>query len=548
MSGSAALALGRDALRRQAWGAAFAHLSSADQEAALAPGDLEELATAAHMMGKDAECVQLLTRAHQGFLTKGEAVAAARCALWLALGALVGGEPGQASGWLARAARLLDERGAEGLERGYLRHLLALRAFVGGDAAAAGEGFRLVGEVGARLGDPTLLALGLHGQGRSRIRRGDPEGVRLLDESMIAVRAGEIAPRLVGGLYCSALEACDELLDVRRAQEWTGALEAWCAAQADVVPYRGRCLVYRAELLQLHGAWTEALREARRACAWLDGPRTGPALGAAQALAGDLHRLRGEVAEAERAYGEASRWGPRPGLALLRLAQGQLSAAQTAVRHAVEAARDGGGRARALDACVEIALAGGELPGARAAAEELRGVAARFGGPFAGALAARAHGAVLLAEGDAPGARIALRDALAAWRELDAPYEAARVDALLGLACRAEGDEEGAALELQAARHAFAALGAAPDLARVEASLRRASAADPLTAREREVLALVASGRTNRAIAAALGLSDKTVARHLSNIFAKLGLGSRAAATAWAFQQGLVGHSRSVRT
>jgi DNA-binding CsgD family transcriptional regulator len=310
-------------------------------------------------------------------------------------------------------------------------------------------------------------------------------------------------------------------------------LTAWCAGQPDLVPYRGQCLLHRAELLQLHGAWPEAMAEARQAYARFLQPTGHPAAGAAAYQEAELHRLRGEAAEAEKAFRRASRLGrePQPGLALLRLAQGQVAAARAAIRRVLDEASDRHDRCRLLPAATEIALAAGDLP----AAEELDA-------PLLRAAAASARGAALLGRGDARSALAELRSAFAAWQELEAPYEAARAREGIGLACRTLGDQDSAAMELDAARWAFRRLGAATDLARVEAPgvAAPAEAAGGLTAREVQVLRLVATGRTTRAIAAELVLSERTVDRHLSNIFAKLGVPSRAAATAWAYEHGLI--------
>jgi len=297
-------------------------------------------------------------------------------------------------------------------------------------------------------------------------------------------------------------------------------------------------------VLQLHGAWPDAMEEVRRARERLSAPPGQPALAMAVYQQAELHRLRGQLAEAEQAYRQASRWGPppQPGLALLRLAQGRVDAAAAAARAALDEAPDRAARARVLAAYVEVVLAAGDVPAARAAADELSATAAGLGMAFLRAVAAHATGAVLLAEGDPRAALAALRRAWAAWQELDVPYEAARARVLVGLACRELGDTDTAEMELGAACRVFQQLGAAPDLARVEAlsPKKAASAAGGLTAREVQVLRLVAAGKSNRAIAADLFLSEKTVARHVQNIFAKLDVSSRSAATAFAFEHGLL--------
>ena len=544
-----ALDRGRSAVAGQAWAEAHQRLSAADQAAPLEPDDLERLATAAFLVGREEESTEAWARAHQELLARGETGRAARCAFWVAFGLLKRGELARGGGWVARTRRVLAAGGASGLpdsaEHGYLRWLVAFQSYMAGETAAARAGFEEAAAIGDRWGEPDLAAMSRLGVGRALIKLGQTgPGVALLDEVMAAVEAGELSPVVVGDLYCSVIEGCQELFDLRRAQQWTAVLTAWCAGQPDLVPYRGQCLLHRAELLTLHGAWPDAMEEARRASARFLEPTGHPAAGAAAYQQAELHRLRGETTEAEEAYRRASRWGrePQPGLALLRLAQGQAAAAEAAIRRVLDEATGRPDRCRLLPAAVEIALAGGDLAAAGAAAEELDAAAGELDAPLLRATATHAKGAVLLAEGDAMAALAALRGAWAAWRELEAPYEAARARVLIGLACRALGDQDSAAMELDAARWAFQRLGAAPDLARLESLAGRGGtrAAGGLTAREVEVLRLVATGRTNRAIAAELVLSQRTVDRHVSNIFTKLGVPSRAAATAWAYEHRLV--------
>jgi DNA-binding CsgD family transcriptional regulator len=531
--------------RRRTWTDVYVQLSAADRERTLDPADLERLATAAWLIGKDDEALVIRARAHEAFITQGRHERAARSAFWLAFGLLTRGGRARASGWIARAQRLLDQSARDCVEHGYLLLPAGMARLAAGDLQGAYVSFCQAADMAVRFDDADLAALARHSRGRILIRMGEIDsGVTLLDEAMVAVDTDDVSPIVVGDVYCSVIEGCLEIFDLRRAQEWTAVLARWCQSQPDLVPYRGQCLARRAEILQWHGDWGAALDEARQACEWLTRPPGEPAAGAAFYQRGELHRLRGEPAEAEEAYRRAHQLGrsPQPGLALLRLAQSRTATAAAALRRAIEEAHTRVSRARLLPAYVEVMLAAQDIEAARAAGDELDRIARELGAPLLQACAAQARGAGLLATGDARGAAEALRAACTLWQELHIPYETARARELLGRACRELGDADSARLELEAARTTFEQLGASTDLDRFHkvAETRRSGPPSALTRRERQVLRLVAAGSTNKAIGEALSISERTVERHVSNIFNKLGVSSRAAATAAAYERQLL--------
>jgi DNA-binding CsgD family transcriptional regulator len=537
---------GRESYAARAWTEAFESLSRANGAEALGAADLELLARSAYMLGRDDDYVSALERAHHDHLNARESLPAIRCAFWIGHNLLFRGETIGAAGWFARAQRLLERESEDSVERGYLLIPVWLKQMGSGDYEAGYATAVEAAALGERFGDDDLKWLAMDDQARALINQGRvEEGLRLVDEVLIAVNAGELSPIVTGIVYCNTIAFCGRVYQLHHARAWTQALTRWCEGQPEMVAHNGLCLVHRAEIMQLQGAWADALSEARLAAErFTRGVLNQLACGKAFYRQGEVHRLRGEFSAAEEAYREASRCGtePQPGLALLRLAQGNPDPAVAAIRRAVSEVVEPLPRAALLPSYIEIMLATGDLDEAASASRELEGIAEGRGSDALTAVSAHASGAVALAHDDAPAALVALRRASGAWQKLEAPYDGARTRVLVGLACRLLGDEETADLEFDAARGIFVQLGAEPDLTRIDLHRRRESSAAThgLTARELEVLRLVAAGKSNHAIAADLSVSDHTIRRHLQNIFRKLGVSSRAAATAFAFRHDLI--------
>jgi len=540
---------GRQAFASRAWQEAYRQLSAADANLPLEAADLECLAQAAYLIGRDADATALFTRVHHVLIDKGQPERAARWAFWLSFKALLKGDAAQSAGWLARIERIVRDC-PDCAEQGYVALLSGLGQMGQGDAEGARASFEQMVSLADRFEDADLLAFGLLGRGQALIQlQRAAEGVLQLDEAMITVAAGEVSPMVAGIVYCAVILNCQRIFDVRRCKEWTLAMNEWCAAQPDLVSYRGECLVHRSEILQLQGEWSDAISEAKRAIEFYS-DRNETFAGRAFYQCAELHRLRGEFELAEEMYREAGRRGtePQPGLSLLRLAQADLDAAKAAIRRVVSEASHRQGpasgleRLKTLRASVEIMIATGEIEIAKAAAAELEEFAAAMDALLLRASSSQAAGAVLLAQGNAQAALAVLRDAWTAWQKLEAVHESAQVRVLIGRACQALGDEDTARSHYDAAARTFERLGAAPALAELEKLMAPpgAESDSQLSHRELEVLRLVAKGRSNRDIAAQLFISEHTVARHLSNILGKLGVASRTAASAYAFEHGLL--------
>ena len=549
---SSAIERARAAFARQAWGDAFSAFASTAERAPLDSVDQERLAICAYLVGEDDKCTEAWEAAHRDALEADDSGGSARCAFWLALCLMLRGQMAQASGWFARAERLVEEASLDGAVSGYLLIPEVLSSLHAGNPTSALDLAVRATELGNRFDDGDLWAFGTLGHGQALIALGNAaDGTARLDDVMVSVTAGEVGPITSGIVYCAVILECLRLFDVQRASEWTDALTAWCDAQPDLVPYRGQCLVHRSQVQQAAGAWHEAIMSIEAACRRLTDP-PHPALGLAYYQEAELHRLVGAFEDAEAGYRQASRKGhhPMPGLALLELARGDATAAAASILRALQEGGDPLERPALLSAAVDILRATGDLAGARSAAEELATTALASPSAALSAMAAQATGAVLAAEGDPAAGLVDLRAAATAWQSLSMPYEAARAAVLLALAYTALGDRTSAALEFANARDAFTELGAVPDLDRVRALTGRvveeaagatdAGGGSALSARERQVLAHVAAGKTNRDIAAELVISQHTVSRHLENIFTKLGVGSRAAATAYAYEHDLL--------
>jgi DNA-binding CsgD family transcriptional regulator len=505
--------------------------------------DLCDAAVSAYLLGRPTDSIGFYQRSYRHYEGARDLGGAVRCAFHLAMIHANSGEPSLAGGWTARAARLVEELGTAAAERGYLAFLRMFAYLQEGEMPAAASCSAEVTALGRRHGDQDLVALGLCSSGRIAIYSNQvTDGLTLLDEAMAVLTAGEVSPSVSGNVYCTAIEGCQQIAEFARVAEWTSALHRWCSALPGLVTFTGQCSVHRGQVMRVRGAWAQALEEFERAVERYRLASSLPAAGLAECERGDVLRLLGEHTAADAAYQHSAELGydPQPGLALLWLATGRPDAAVGAVRRLLAERSDAVQRCGMLPGAVEVLLAAATIEEARSAAVALDEVAVQLGTAAVQAMAAYAAGAVELAAGDAAGSLPYLRKAAQMWTRIDSPYELARTRVLVGRALTELGDPGSGEAELRAAATVLRALGAAPALAEVERLLTPGAAPAGLTAREVEVLRLVAAGRSNAAIAAELVLSEKTVARHLSNIFAKLEVGSRTAAAAYAFEHDLV--------
>jgi len=530
----------REAFDRRDWIAAYEGLSGTGSDA-LSASDFADLATAAFLVGRHNDCIQALQRAYEAHRSAEDHQAAVRCAFWLAMTLMDRGERAVAGGWISRAERLLEDVGQDTVEHGYVLFFRMLGHILSGDPVTGLDEAVTLTSYGRRFGDGDLLAAGLMAQGRCLLYLGRvPEGVRLLDEAMVGVSTGEVSPIFAGHTYCSLIEACQEISDFGRVEQWTRALTRWCDAQVGLVPFTGQCAVHRAQVMRVRGAFEQAVAELDGAVARYLAAESPAAAGLAFAEKGDLLRILGRYEAAEEAFQQAVDLGhdPQPAHALLSSALGRTDAACAAVRRALREPRDPIHRSQLLPGAITVLLAG-DADGAAPLVAELATVGEEFESDSLRAMAGDAVGALAMARNRHEEALAALRPALQGWRELGWPYETARTQLLVGRTLRELGDEESATAEIASAARALDALGARPDAEHAARLLPAQRLPAGLTAREVEVLRLVASGKSNPEISAALVLSEKTVARHLSNIFTKLDVRSRTAAAAYAFENGL---------
>lgn len=545
MTTASNLEKGREAFRKRVWGEACELLLTAVKEPSHTPEDSEKLAKAAYMSGKD--CIDLWTKAHHEYLKCKNIGRAIYCAFWLGIILFNRGEKAQGGGWMNRAGRLVDDLSHDCAEKEFLLIPKGLQCLRTGEGENAYRWFCQAVESGKRFHDADLATLGRLGSGQALIHQQKiADGKALLDEAMVAVVADEVSPMVAGIVYCAVIETCQKIYDLRRAQEWTVALTRWCDSQPDLVPYRGQCLVRRAEIMQLHGEWSSAVNEAERAAELLTQPPGKQAAGEAFYRQAELCRLQGNFTKAENFYRQAHKYGrkPQPGMALLRLAQGEVNIAKAAVCQVLEEEKNLNNRSRMLPAYVEIMLAADNVAAAQTAAEELSKTADDLQASYLQAVADYTLGSVLLADGNPGSALDKLQQSLKIMKEIGASYEVGRIRVLIGLASMELGDKDTAEMELDTAQEIFQQLGAAPDVEKVDSLIKNKASgsgnAHGLTPRELEVLRLLATGKTNNAIASELFISERTVDRHVSNILAKLDVPTRAAATAYAYEHSLV--------
>ena len=528
------------------WEAAYVLMSRADDAGEVASGEaFQQFAVCAYMTGREDTYVDLMMRAFDDFVAGASQQRAARAAFWIGLTLMFRGEFGRGGGWLARADKLIEELGDECVEAGYVL-LPQVEVYFGkGDNERAKQLASEALAIGKRFRDDDLAAIARHLVGRARMILGDIEGgLSELDETMVAVIEGHLSPIVTGLVYCSVIEACQKYQILRRASEWTGALSSWCARQPELVAFTGRCLIHRSEILLFDGQWNVAEAEAGNAITRLaQGPANHHA-GPAYYQLGEVHRLRGDLDAADASFRSASTLGfdPQPGLALMRMRQGNLRSAGASIRRALAAAANPVQRMRLLPAAFEIALAAEDSVASAAFCIEMETLAETYSSEVIDATSAEMRGDLSRAEGKIELAVQSYARAAALWRDMQAPYRLCRVRMRTARACADLGDTEGSMAEARAARDGFEKLGAEPDREAAEAVLRQVESgrSELLTPRQSQVLRFIARGLKNREIGKRLGLSERTIDRHVSDILTRIDVPTRSAAVAYALSKGFL--------
>jgi DNA-binding NarL/FixJ family response regulator len=529
------LATARAAYARGEWHAAHRGFVQARTLSELATGDLNLLGSAAWWLGRVTESLALAEEVYNRLQDDDDAAGAAMEALNLGLLWFIRGDLVIASGWVNRARRLLREL-PEGPEHGYLLYLGAALALGVPDLGPAREAATKLQDLGRRLRAPALTSFGLVLSGLADVRSGGTaSGFAQLDEAMLPVLAGQLPPEWAGEIYCTVIHACHDLADLHRMRAWTQATEQWCEQFSGEVVYSGICRIHRLQLLSIEGGWEAAENAIEQGGAELVG-RNNWVAGEAFYQVGEIRRMRGDSRGAQQAYTRARDLGtePQPGESLLQHAAGKSDAAWAGLCAAL-AGRDRLACARLLESGVEIALALGHLDEAERLCSQLEQTAAMFATAGFRAWAGQARAAVLIAQSRHADALPVLEASAAEYRGLHARYEMAKVYELLAQAHRGLGLSRAAAADSAAALAIYRELGALPDVQRLDGGRLPGG----LTEREADVLAFTAGGASNKDTAEALFISQKTVGRHLANIFTKIGVSSRTAAAAWAHDHGL---------
>jgi DNA-binding CsgD family transcriptional regulator len=535
----------RAAYETGAWADATELFLRADEECDLELDDLEALAWAAAISAQDREMLAALERVYAYHSANNDHEKCARAAFWSGLRNMLIGEVGLGSGWLQRAAKHAEQTPPDCVQRGYL---LLPQVYMHRGKGAYDAAIEVADDAiafGENGDEPDLIALAGSIKGGILFRLGRiDEGYIPIDEAMLLANSQRLSPVVCGVVYCEIISSCCRVLEMVRAREWTAILDDWCRRNPQARAFQGVCMVHRAEVLQLEGNWNEAFAEAERAGHGLKGTTEQTAIANAAYRRGEILRLRGSFETSEAEYRQAGEIGidPQPGLALLRLAQGRRDEGAAMIRRALETAADMPRKTALLPAAIEIFIACGDLGTAESLCAEMTEIAELFGTEILARVADQGCGSLAMARGEYADAVATMSRALRYWSEFGAPYLVARLRVDIARCCAMLGDIESAEMERDAAAKLFRELGAEPDLARIQTvrTGTKSRGADKLTAREREVLSRMANGGTNREIARELGLSPKTVNRHVENIFDKFGVSSRAAAVAKALKTGAI--------